>query len=73
MCKINKGKILMDRKDRREIAREIAKCEKIIQGSSNEIAKKQAMNRIETISMRITSLEDILAIDDMVQKILEKN
>lgn len=63
----------MDRKDRREIAREIAKCEKIIQGSSNEIAKKQAMNRIETISMRITSLEDILAIDDMVQKILEKN
>lgn len=63
----------MDRKDRGEIAREIAKCEKIIQSSSNEIAKKQAMNRIETISMRITSLEDILAIDDMVQKILEKN
>jgi glycerol-3-phosphate cytidylyltransferase-like family protein len=73
MCKINKGKISMDRKDRREIAREIAKCEKIINSNSNEIVKQQAMNRIETITMRITSLEDILAIDDMVQKILEKN
>jgi hypothetical protein len=73
MCKINKGKISMDRKDRREIAREIAKCEKISNSNSNEIVKQQAMNRIETITMRITSLEDILAIDDMVQKILEKN
>ncbi|MBE6148289.1 MAG: hypothetical protein E7167_02070 [Firmicutes bacterium] len=62
----------MDRKNRREIAREIAKCELIIQKSNNDLNKNKAMNRIETLTMRITNLEDMLAIDDMVQKILEQ-
>ena len=62
----------MDRKNRRETAREIAKCELILQKTTDENVKKKMMNRIETLSMRITSMEDIMAIDDIVQKILEQ-
>lgn len=62
----------MDRKNRREIAREIAKCELIIQKTSDENYKKKFMNRIETLSAQITSLEDMIVIDDMVQKILKQ-
>lgn len=63
----------MDRKSRREIARKIAKLENIIKKSSNEEEKNKAMNEINNMSMNDWTLEDMMAIDEMIIKILEKN
>ena len=63
----------MDRKSRREIARKIAKLENIIKNSSNEEEKTKAMSEINSMSMNDWTLEDIMAIDEMIIKILEKN
>ena len=63
----------MDRKSRREIARKIAKLENIIENSSNEKEKNKAMSEINNMSMNDWTLEDIMAIDEMIIKILEKN
>ena len=63
----------MDRKSRREIARKIEKLEKIIKNSSNEEEKNKAMSEINDMSMNDWTLEDIMAIDEMITKILEKN
>ena len=63
----------MDRKSRREIARKIAKLENIITNSSNEEERKKAMSEINNMSMNDWTLEDMMAIDEMIIKILEKN
>lgn len=63
----------MDRKSRREIARKIAKLENIIENSSSEEEKNKAMNEINSMSMNDWTLEDMMAIDEMIIKILEKN
>ena len=63
----------MDRKSRREIARKIAKLENIIKNSSNEKEKNKAMSEINSMSMNDWTLEDMMAIDEMIIKILEKN
>lgn len=63
----------MDRKSRREIARKIAKLENIIKNSSNEEKKNKAMGEINSMSMNDWTLEDMMAIDEMIIKILEKN
>lgn len=63
----------MDRKSRREIARKIAKLENIIKNSSNEEEKSKAMSEINSMSMNDWTLEDMMAIDEMIIKILEKN
>ena len=62
----------MDRKSRREIARKIAKLENIIKNSSNEEEKNKAMSEINDMSMNDWTLEDMMAIDEMIIKILEK-
>ena len=63
----------MDRKSRREIARKIAKLENIIENSSSEEEKNKAMSEINSMSMNDWTLEDMMAIDEMIIKILEKN
>ena len=63
----------MDRKSRREIARKIAKLENIIKNSSNKEKKNKAMDEINSMSMNDWTLEDMMAIDEMIIKILEKN
>lgn len=63
----------MDRKSRREIARKIAKLENIIKNSSNEEKKNKAVGEINSMSMNDWTLEDMMAIDEMIIKILEKN
>ena len=62
----------MDRKSRREIARKIAKLENIIENSSSEEEKNKAMSEINSMSMNDLTLEDMMAIDEMIIKILEK-
>lgn len=54
------------------IAKAIAKAELTIQENKDEQEVRKAKAEILLLSKRITSLEDMLCIDDMVQKYLKK-
>lgn len=62
----------MKRKERRNLAQKIAKCELIIQNSTDKDEIAKAQNEIMSLSGRAMSLEDIMEIDVLVQEILEK-
>lgn len=54
------------------IAKAIAKAELTIRENKDEQEVRKAKSEIWLLSKRITSLEDMLCIDDMVQKYLKK-
>ena len=59
----------MNRKERREIARKIAKYEKVIQKSESKETIKSAQDKINEIIMSTNfDLEDMAYIDELVQK-----
>lgn len=62
----------MKRKELKELANKIAKCEYIIQTSSDNKAIRKAQDEIMQLSGRVDSLEEITTIDEMVQDILAK-
>lgn len=62
----------MKKKELRKIAEEIAKCESIIQNSTDKLKVVAAMNRTMELATKIESLEDMETIDDMVQEIFSK-
>lgn len=62
----------MKKKELKELATKIAKCEYIIQTSSDKKAIRQAEDCIISLSGRVESLEDITIIDELVQDILAK-
>ena len=62
----------MKRKELKELANKIAKCEYVIQTSSDNKAIRKAQDEIMQLSGRVDSLEDITTIDEMVQDILAK-
>ena len=63
----------MKKKELKNLAAKIAKCEKIIQTSDDKKAIHQAENEIMELSGKVTSLEDMIAIDELVMELLEKN
>ena len=62
----------MKNKERKILAKKIAKAESIIQANSNSKAVERAKNEIFELSSQIDNLEDMLMIDELVQEILEK-
>lgn len=62
----------MKKKELKELANKIAKCEYVIQTSSDNKAIRKAQDEIMQLSGRVDSLEDITTIDEMVQDILAK-
>lgn len=62
----------MKKKELKKIAEELAKCEMIIQTESDNKKVAAAMDRTMELAMKVTSLEDMDAIDDMVQEIFSK-
>ena len=62
----------MKRKERKNLAQKIAKCELIIQNSSDPKEVARAHDEIMTLSGHAMSLEDMMEIDVLVQEILEK-
>ena len=62
----------MKRKERKNLARKIAKCELIIQNSSDAKEVAKAQDEIMRLSGCAMSLEDMMEIDVLVQEILEK-
>ena len=61
----------MKKKELKELAKKIAKCEFIIQTSSDKKAIVRAQDDIMSLSGRVESLDDITIIDEMVQDILK--
>ena len=63
----------MKMKELYQIAEAIAKAELTLRENKDEQQVRKAKSDILLLSKRITSLEDMLRIDDIVQEILKKN
>lgn len=62
----------MKAKELKNIAKQIAKYELIIQNSDDKKAIQAAQMQIMELSGRVDKLEDMVAIDEYVQEILGK-
>ena len=63
----------MNKKEIKNLAKQIAKAELTIQNSTDQKERKYAMDIIIALSSKLSSLEEIERVDDMVQKILKNN
>ena len=63
----------MKKKEIKALAQKIAKYEKIIQSSDNKKLVHQAEEEIMKLSSSVESLDDMVAIDEIVMELLEKN
>lgn len=62
----------MKKKEQKALAQKIAKYELIVQTSTDKKQIRDAQDKIMDLSGRVETLDDIAAIDEMVQEILEK-
>ena len=62
----------MKKKEQKALAQKIAKYELIVQTSDDKKRVRDAQNKIMELSGKVETLDDIAAIDEMVQEILEK-
>ena len=63
----------MKKKEIKNLAQKIAKYERIIQTSDDKHLIRQAQEKIMEITSSVNSLEDMVAIDELVMELLEKN
>lgn len=63
----------MKKKEQKALAQKIAKYELIVQTSQDKKQVRDAQDKIIELSGKVESLDDIAAIDEMVQEILEKH
>ena len=63
----------MNKKEIKNLAKQIVKAESIIQNSTDQKERKYAMDTIIALSSKLSSLEEIERVDEMVQKILKNN
>ena len=62
----------MKTKELKNLAKKIANAELVVQTSEDPQAVRIAQNQIMELSSHVHSLDDITAIDEMVQEILGK-
>lgn len=62
----------MKKKELKELAKKIAKYETVIQESSDEDEKENAKNAILRLADSIESLEDMSALDELIQNQMYK-
>lgn len=63
----------MKKKELKNLAEKIAKYEKIIQTSENKEESHKAEMEIMRLASQVHKLEDMVAIDELIMEILEKN
>lgn len=63
----------MKKKELKNLAQKIAAAERIIENSNNKNEIYNAEQEIMRLSGSISSITDMMALDEMVQTILEKN
>ena len=62
----------MTKKERRRLASELAKYEIIIQGSTDEKARRQAEEQVMKLTAKVTNFDDMEAIDALVPDLMKK-
>lgn len=62
----------MKKKEIKEMAKKIAKYEMIIQNNTDKDEVIKAQNAILSLSKSVYSLEDMMAIDEMVQDMMSQ-
>lgn len=62
----------MNKKELKRLAETIAEAEFVIQTSSDQKEKSLAINQIIALSNKISSLEEVDALDSLVQEKLKK-
>jgi phage shock protein A len=62
----------MKKKELKNLAKKIADAEYIIQNSDDVKAVAKAQDTILELSGKVSSVEDMLALDDLVQEILNQ-
>lgn len=62
----------MKRKELKEIAKKIAKAERIIADSSDHSVIRKAQDEIMELSGKLLSMEDMIAVDELVQDLLNE-
>ena len=62
----------MKKKELKEIAKRIADAEYIIQTETDPKKTREARSKILELSHKVTSMEDLLLIDELVQDILSE-
>ena len=63
----------MKQKEIKNLAQKIAKYELIVQTSDDKKLVRQAQEKIMELTSSVTSLDDMVAIDEAVMELLEKN
>ena len=63
----------MKKKELKNLAQKIAKYEHIIQTSDDNKLVRQAQEEIMLLTKSVNSLDDMIAIDELVMELLEKN
>ena len=63
----------MKKKEIKNLAQKIAKYERIIQTSDDKKLVRQAEEEIMKLSSSVDSLDDMVAIDELVMELLGKN
>jgi selenophosphate synthetase-related protein len=63
----------MKQKEIKNLAQKIAKYERIVQTSDDKKLVRQAQEKIMELTSSVTSLDDMVAIDEAVMELLEKN
>ena len=63
----------MKQKEIKNLAQKIAKYERIVQTSDDKRMIRQAQEKIMELTNSVTSLDDMVAIDEAVMELLEKN
>ena len=63
----------MKKKELKNLAVQIADAEKILSNNPSPEERKEAENTIMRLTSRVTSLEDMMYMDELIQKFLKKN
>lgn len=63
----------MKKKELKKLAEEIATYERIVQTTQDKNERAEAQNKIIRLSEKVYNMEDMLALDVLLQDILAKN
>ena len=63
----------MNKKELKNLAKKIAKYEKIIQTTEDAKERHNAENEIMRLTSSVKSFDDLMTLDELIQDILEEN
>lgn len=65
--------MVMKRKELKNLAKKIAKAEKIVQNSPDAAEIGRAQQEIMDLSSKVSSIEEMIELDDLIQEIISEN